>query len=108
MGNKYVSGISNFENMLWVRLKPDIEVIKKIERIVSTVETDFGEGLLSPSEDIEKIKDYEKISPRRMSHKYKSNVYAISIINNDLIDLILIKNNPIYEKVFDLYKKEFL
>ncbi|MBT4334500.1 hypothetical protein HOD61_01665 [archaeon] len=107
MINKYFSGISNSKNIFWVRLMPHIEVVKKINRIINSIDTDFGEGLLSPSESVEELKNYADFFPRRQDHQHKNNICAISIFNEDLIDLIFIKDSPIYKKAIASYKKEF-
>lgn len=104
MKNKYFVGISNTENIFWVRLKPQIEVIEKINTIVKSLNTDFSEAIFSPDDNNRK---YENFYPRRYTHQHNFYAYAISIFNENLIDFIILKDSPIYDKVFELYQKEF-
>jgi len=104
MVNKYFSGITNTENILWLRLKPKIEVVQKINKIVGAIDTDFGEAIFDPDEKLEK---YDDFYPKRYSHQHSNKIYAISIFHKDLIDFIIIKNSPIFNQVFELYREEF-
>ncbi len=89
MKNKYFVGISNTENIFWVRLKPQIEVIEKINTIVKSLNTDFSEAIFSPDDNNRK---YENFYARRYTHQHNFNTYAISIFNENLIDFIKLSN----------------
>lgn len=104
MLNKYVLGVSNTENIFWIRLKPNVEVVRKIDSIIKKLDVSYGEGIFHCDEDIE---NYKSFFPRRCFHDSDGVVYAISIFNEDLIDFILIKESPVFNQLFELYQKEF-
>jgi len=108
MSNKYIS-IINSENIFWVKLKPTMDFVEKLNNIIETIGTDYSENIFSPDEETsKKIKKYSDFIGRSYSHEKKFNTYAMSIFNEDSISFIILKDSKVYDKLFELVNKEIL
>ncbi|MCD4760079.1 hypothetical protein K8R33_04280 [archaeon] len=100
-----IKGITHTDNVIWFRLEPCKESVYIINKLAVDLDKEFHEGMLKSEQKIV----YSKFIPARYSHEDGTGkIYAISILHKDLIDFIVLKNHPFYEKVKKIIMNNFV
>ena len=94
--------ITNDENFLWYRFKPELLSLK----CIYNVRYAFDE-YREPKIDYDLKKPYDQQMPRSFGFHDKGKIFAIMICDKGSINYILIKSHPLFKKVSDLIEKEF-
>ena len=104
MEKSKIKGISHTDNVVWFRVEPCKEAVYILNKMAMDLDKKFHEGILKSDQEI----NYEDFAPVRYSHEDgEGKIYAISIFHKDLIDVIILKEHPFYEKVMKIMTEDF-